>query len=84
MFVRQRREKHKYQGIHHPPGADTDFMKLKKGLYKCTQCDYSSKTSHSIREHMAKHTGLDYFMCLGCHKTFPSHYQLTNHIKRFH
>ena len=59
-------------------------MKSQKRMFYCTLCDYNTKNSHRIKDHMAKHTGLDYYKCLACDQTFMKHHRLVTHINVNH
>ena len=54
------------------------------GLLRCTECEYKSKISGHMREHVEKHIqGLEY-PCKSCEKVLTSSVGFRKHIKKYH
>ena len=70
------------QGYDLPQNAD--FMDRVDGVFRCKHCDYTTSNTYSIAGHMTKHTGVNYFKCLGCGETFPTAGKMKLHMKELH
>jgi len=54
------------------------------GIWRCTNCDYSSNNNHNLRNHIeAKHLFLKY-SCDHCSKTCPTKIALYMHNRKYH
>ena len=47
--------------------------------YCCTPCNRTFTNPNRYREHLSKHTGVDYFKCDKCSTTFRTHFKLQCH-----
>ena len=81
-----RTKKGSLEGLYCPPeGVPVDFTKRQGDIISCKMCDYKSGNHNRIKEHTTKmHTGVNYFLCLGCQETFATKRLLQRHIREEH
>ena len=80
---RQPRATSSLEGYNLPPDG-ASFMKRINGVFNCSECTFSTNNIHRIKEHTTKHTGVNYFKCLGCGETFPTVHRMQAHIRDRH
>ena len=73
---------YKFQG--NVPLEIEDFMKRANGIYICQICDFRTVNCDRKKEHMTKHTNVNYFICTSCSESFPTLYRLRCHIRETH
>ena len=63
---------------------NSNMMKDINGVWKCLLCDYSSRNSGHVKQHLeSKHLSVIY-SCLYCSKTCPTKNALSKHTFRAH
>lgn len=69
-----------YTDLH---GLEMHVLKFhtKEGSFKCSKCDFTTKTYHSLFSHKTLHQAKKIFSCSRCHQEFTTKAQLNQHHK---